>query len=516
MRSIARCAADFEIFLVAPAILVLAFPASMPSAIAWLALAWIAFLWLCRFIAHGRVSVSTPVDLPIVLLLILLPLNLYASADLSLSQRVVFRIAGEVAALYAVVNWADCGATNGAARVRLLSVALIVVGAGVALLGLLATNLPSSKVLNLDVLTTLLPHLVVPPLNPLGISSNLSGGFAAVVLPLALAQLLWAKDGMTRLVSLVGALVLGGTVFVSQSRGAWIGVALALIVMALLTDRRFWFLLPLFVIALAAGMNIFGIEGLLDFVASGTTLDSAAGRMEVWQRAVYMLQDFPFTGVGIGTFGKVANILYPFFLIGPDTEVAHAHNIYLQAGVDQGIPGMVAMIGLLTALGVTGLDAVHRAHSTLWRGLVIGLFGGLVVFLAHGMFDMIAYTLKTSALIYASFGLMIAVARCLPRAAVLEQRVRRMPPIRASNGASEQPHRFGGRTPWVKSLMACVKMNGEGIQAVFLWVLVSLLAIAVMGDDPLLGLALVALGGIAVGLQGVLWFARGQAGWNGN
>ncbi len=65
-----------------------------------------------------------------------------------------------------------------------------------------------------------------------------------------------------------------------------------------------------------------------------------------------MLQDFPFTGIGMGTFTQVADRLYPFFLYAPGT-VEHAHNLFLQVGVDLGLPGLIAwlaifMIGLFS------------------------------------------------------------------------------------------------------------------------------------------------------------------------
>ncbi len=504
MISSARRVADFEIFLLAPAILVLALPASLPEIFGGLALIWIALLWLCRFVARGRLTVRTPVDLPVLFLLLLLPLNLYASADAGLSRASLFRFIGEIAVLYAVVNWAD-DATSRAARVQQLSVGLIAVGSGVALLGLLATNLSGSKVLNLDVLTDRLPHLVVPPLNSLGVNANLTGGLAAVLLPLALAQLLWTQAPLTRLVSLVGILVLGGTVLVTQSRGAWLGVALALGVMALLSFRRAWLLLPVLILALGAALNFFGIERLLDFFAGGGTMESGAGRVEIWERALYMLQDFPFTGVGIGTFGKVASILYPFFTIAPDTQVAHAHNVYLQAGVDHGVPGMVAMLGLLTALFVTGLLSVRRASDTPWRGLAIGLFGALVVYLAHGMFDAIDNTLKTSAFIFATFGLLIATARCLTFPGISGQ-ARGTP-----NDETRQLGRSSDAAARRKRASFGVLVKGEGFQAALLWALVSLLAIGVVGNGVFWGLALVVLGGLAVGFQGVLIFFRRTA-----
>ena len=55
------------------------------------------------------------------------------------------------------------------------------------------------------------------------------------------------------------------------------------------------------------------------------SLDS---RVEIWSRALYALQDFPFTGVGLGTFRRVVNLLYPLFLVPPDVDIAHAHNIF--------------------------------------------------------------------------------------------------------------------------------------------------------------------------------------------
>ena len=39
--------------------------------------------------------------------------------------------------------------------------------------------------------------------------------------------------------------------------------------------------------------------------------------IEIWSRALYALQDFPFTGVGLGAFRRVVNVLYPLFLVPP-------------------------------------------------------------------------------------------------------------------------------------------------------------------------------------------------------
>ncbi len=502
MRSAARRAADLEIFLVAPAIAVLAFPASLPNALAAAALVWIGLLWFVRRFARGQWSVRTPVDIPVLLLFVLLPLNLYASTDSAAAWRVICRLVGETAALYAVVNWVSPDILNrqtSAAlhRARALSLAFIVIGAGVVLVALLATNFSGAKILNLDPLLNRLPRFIAPLLNSAGINANLTGGLAAALLPLALVHIFWGSNRWARFVGVGGALVLGGAVLVTQSRGAWLGVGGALVVIAIAFHRRAWLILPLVVVAFAAAWNVLGAERLVDFIAGGSALDSGAGRLEIWQRAIYMLQDFPFTGAGLGNFGRVANILYPFFTIGPDTEIPHAHNLFLQAGVDFGAPGMVAVIGFFTALVGTGVLTIRRARGTAWLALAVGLFAGLVVFLIHGMFDMIAFTLKTSALLYASFGLLLAVARGVSfsdsRGA---EHMRGAESMRGAETSSAPMSRtFAAR------VRALFYAHADALQTVLWWLLISLLAIGVLGEQVVWGMTLLVLGGAAVGLQ---------------
>src|SRR5262249_45371462 len=92
--------------------------------------------------------------------------------------------------------------------------------------------------------------------------------------------------------------------------------------------------------------------------ALGSTL-SLQARVEIWSRALLMLQDFPFTGIGLNTFPVVLQALYPPFLTGPDETIPHAHNLFLQTGVDLGIPGLLAFLWIL------GL--VWRCWLRAWR-----------------------------------------------------------------------------------------------------------------------------------------------------
>ena len=409
VRAVAAWAAQAEVFLLAPSLGALALANSLPRKVVWLAIAWIGVLWLCRLVAWGRLSLPTAVDRPLALMLAMLPVALWASADLSMSLPILYLVVGEVAAFYGIVNWAHTGR-----RVRWLASAFVVAGIAIGLLALAGTNWSSGKVLSLAQVYARLPNVIIPQLNALGFSPNLVGGMVGVLIPVTVAQFLFGRGRVARLLAGAASVLLGLALVLSQSRGALIGVGLAFVVMGVLRDRRFW--LVVFAAGLIAGAATYqiGLQRTVAFLSGSTSVESIHGRFEVWERAIYMIQDFPFTGIGLGTFEKVTPLLYPLFTIGPDAGVPHSHNVYLQAGVEYGLPGMVAFMGVLAALVLTGWSGVRAARTSAWHGLAIGLLGALVVFMVHGLLDAVtAVSAKTAVLVWALLGLMTATSRFL-------------------------------------------------------------------------------------------------------
>ena len=85
---------------------------------------------------------------------------------------------------------------------------------------------------------------------------------------------------------------------------------------------------------------------------AGTTgsLRTLGGRAEIWSRALYVIEDFPLTGMGMNTFRRVMPVLYPTTPIGSNDalieDVGHAHNHLLQAALDLGLPGLIAYLAI--------------------------------------------------------------------------------------------------------------------------------------------------------------------------
>jgi putative inorganic carbon (hco3(-)) transporter len=180
--------------------------------------------------------------------------------------------------------------------------------------------------------------------------------------------------------------------------------------LALARDRRWGLVLPGIAAAGAAGLLVYPGPALeLVTAGGGGIVNSAQGRLELWSRALAMIADFPFTGVGMGGFARALWLLYPLASVGPGTVLDHAHNLFLQVGTDYGLPGLVAWLAQMALLLWMGVGAVRRARGgSLWP-LAAGLLGGLVAYLVHGLTDSFTYYAKGHTIVWGCLSLIAAL-----------------------------------------------------------------------------------------------------------
>jgi len=360
---------------------------------------------VCRWVAEGRLTIRTYLDLPLLGLLAMIPVSLYASADFSLSLPILHKMIAEVAIFYGVVN-SVCSLK----QVRRLAALILGISAGLSLLCLLGTNWPASKIFSLPQVYEHLPRVIIPQLNVAGFSRNIAGGVLAMLLPITLSFLLFGSKRILKPILGMSVAIMAFTLLLTQSRGAWIGLAISLLVMGIWRNR--WLLLGIPASAAIVFITVqhFGIQSVADFMLITESAPSAASRFEIWQRAIYMIQDFPYTGIGLGTFSRVGPLMYPYFLAGPDADIPHAHNIFLQAGVDLGIPGLVAFIGVLVAFVFTAWETLRLSRDSDLEPLALGLLCGFIVYLIHGLLDSItAVSIKAGIALWALMGFTTAL-----------------------------------------------------------------------------------------------------------
>jgi putative inorganic carbon (HCO3(-)) transporter len=198
----------------------------------------------------------------------------------------------------------------------------------------------------------------------------------------------------------------------TKSRGAWLGAAVGL---ALVLIYRWPGLRRAALVALVAGVAAtlaIGPAQVVQALASTPALGGWSGRLELWSRALDAIADYPFTGIGMGTFDRVVPLRYPYVLLaGAELAIPHAHNLLLQVAVDLGLPGAAAMAALWACVLGSALRAIGDWERMGERDLALhaaALAAGLIAVLVHGLIDAASWGAKPAIIIWGVMGLLMA------------------------------------------------------------------------------------------------------------
>jgi putative inorganic carbon (HCO3(-)) transporter len=422
---------EWLFLLVVAPLLLFPSPARTPALLA------IPTLWICRRVALGHLIPRTPLDAPLVLMTLMVLVSLYATFDIAFSLPKITGMLLGLAVYYAMVE--------AAANRRSWALALggfLLAGVGVAALGLLGTRWNPKFAIFAPIFRWLPPRITGLPGAAEGFHPNEVAGALLWVAPVACAlaavAVLGARSIARSLGRVRGAILLVVMVttaaflvvvlILTQSRGGWIAAALVLPVLLLVLvqgklRRAATLLLAGSVVAAAVWIALARPDALDPLIigpqqdpSPGMSLGTLSGRFEVWSRAIYGIQDFPFTGMGMNTFRRVVHVLYPLFTVSPETDIGHAHNEFLQAALDLGIPGLIAFLALnLGAFAMLASSWRQRAElpfsEPLSRALILGLGGGLAAHLIYGMTDAVALGAKPGVLWWMLLGLVAGLYR---------------------------------------------------------------------------------------------------------
>jgi putative inorganic carbon (HCO3(-)) transporter len=195
---------------------------------------------------------------------------------------------------------------------------------------------------------------------------NLLAGYLIPILPLALVALLRWRGWPRRLFA-AAALILGATaLFLTYSRGGWLGMVAAvgaMVLLLVLRQTRSWptlwrRLFPLLLVAIAAAVLVVAVTQIEPLrirvmsLVAGRQDSSNNFRINVWLAALGMIQDRPWIGIGPGN--TAFNLIYPLYQQ-PKFNALSAYSVPLELLVEGGVPGLLAGLGLLLASVRSGL-----------------------------------------------------------------------------------------------------------------------------------------------------------------
>jgi O-antigen ligase len=388
------------------------FPERAPQWVIWASLLILALTLVVGHLVTARSLIRTPVDISILLLLLMLPITLLVTPDRELTLSHVYKVIGSVALFYSIVEFLE-----EKPWFRLTSLSIIAIGLVLTAFVLLSTDWSKKLVQMPFDIYELFPQAVRPFWNPEGFNSNIAGGTLAMLLPIPITYALFERKLPLRLGAAVAVVMMGGVLLLTQSRGAISALLVGIAAMMVSEDRR-WLVVGLLLVI--AGVLVFQFSSVDNLAATEPgaverTVHSAQGRLELWSRGLMMLQDFVFTGIGFGMVVEVMPLLYPTFTVPNDAGLEHVHNLYLEAGVDLGFPGLIVTLALVLGLLHLSWDATQRARGTSLKPLASAMLGTVVVFATHGITDNITFYAKAHVITWALFGVAVAVAMYLLR-----------------------------------------------------------------------------------------------------
>lgn len=233
-----------------------------------------------------------------------------------------------------------------------------------------------------------------------GIADNPNSLGAFFVYYMMLFAAFWFDRPFKRWLLLVPFLLCFRGIMVTFSRGAYLAFGLASLGLAFIRNK-FLFLLGVFMVSMVVvnpqlipneGIryrlvdstfknkstqltDYYGIEGLEKQV------DTSAGvRLIIWDGAKKIIAAFPIFGVGLGNFQQV---IMRYTVLPKQYD---AHNAYLLAGAEQGIPMLAFIIFFLAMVLWTSYFVYRKATDNFIRTTASGVFAGTLGLALANMF----------------------------------------------------------------------------------------------------------------------------------
>jgi O-antigen ligase len=146
-------------------------------------------------------------------------------------------------------------------------------------------------------------------------------------------------------------LLIGSALLLTGSRGSWLAllVAFTLWGLLLMKERALRWIAAAGLVASVA-LSLFFLLGLPPDQRPGflnSLLETYGSRFSLYINSIYLILDYPFTGIGLGDTFAMVYSKYQLLIDVP--FLTYAHNIFLTIGLGLGLPGLVALVWILVS-----------------------------------------------------------------------------------------------------------------------------------------------------------------------
>lgn len=241
---------------------------------------------------------------------------------------------------------------------------------------------------------------------------NIFAGFLVINLVWTVSRCSVGKaDAVTRANAVLSSICL----ILTYSRGGFLAFCASMAVIFLFTRRK---LLVLYVALMAAafyGVNYSGAVNRFDY---GTVVADSSNvyRLEIWKAGIKMFLERPLLGNGPGT----AWVLLSTYSDKLFSYVLHAHNIFIQAAAETGIPGTAALLYFILKNAGTAVRMWQGMRNEEVSFVFLGFTASLAGIVVHGMVDAVIM-LPSLSMIFIGYYSMYSII-CKASAAAVKQK----------------------------------------------------------------------------------------------
>jgi O-antigen ligase len=235
---------------------------------------------------------------------------------------------------------------------------------------------------------------------------NILGEYLIMMIPLALSLLWYRKKLVYKgiFVAIIG--LLGLCIVLTFSRGAWLGLMVALVGFSVIKDKR---LFVLCIIALFIAPFVLPPSVMHRFTSIGNLADTSSSyRMSILLGSLRMAQDFWITGIGLGSLAFKA--IYPKYSLAA-AYALHSHNVYIQVILEMGIAGAFMFMLIILVFVRATLARQSKGKDIFLSTVMLAACAGVIGYLVQGLVENIWYNYR----ILQTFWVVLALGLCAVR-----------------------------------------------------------------------------------------------------
>ncbi len=209
---------------------------------------------------------------------------------------------------------------------------------------------------------------------------------------------------------LIGCLT---ALFLTRSRGAFLGLLAGCLAFIILRKKMLWLLL----LTVLVGGSFFVLpKSMIIHLDADMKEQSIVERYYLWDRAIHVIKAKPLTGTGINTY----DVAHPKYDKTQNWRVKgyYAHNGYLQMAAETGLPALLLFLAFLfwySILSFRHERALFKRHE---QNLIMSFMIGMISFLAIAAVDTVMHNPQPIMIVWYLLGIQWAHQRVLRQQSV--------------------------------------------------------------------------------------------------